>query len=158
MENGEGLDGESGVDTLISIENLIGSDHDDVFISNARDNVMIGGKGSDTFIFNAVDGGDDLIEDFTSGEDSIVLSAGAFGFNAGTAEEGVNFSIIEGGYDGSNAGDNAAHAAGNASLVYSEDDSALYYDENGKDEDGYSVVATLQPGAGIVADDIHFAA
>ena len=158
LENGEGLDGDGGVDTLISIENLIGSDHDDVFINNARDNVMIGGDGSDTFIFNAVDGGDDLIQDFTSGEDSIVLAAGAFGFNAGTAQEGVNFSVIDGGYDGTNAGGNDAHAAGNASLVYSEEDSALYYDENGKDADGYSVVATLQPGAGIVADDIHFAA
>ena len=157
LENGEGLDGEGGVDTLISIENLVGSDHDDVFIVNSRDNIMIGGEGADSFVFNAADGGDDLIQDFTSGEDSIVLGT-AFGFDAGAAQEGVNFSVIGDAYDGTNAGANDAHAAGNASLVYSEDDNALYYDENGKDADGYSVVATLQPGAGIVADDIHFAA
>ncbi len=157
LDNGEGLDGEGGIDTLISIENLIGSANDDVLIGSGRDNVFIGGAGADTFVLNAAEQGNDSIQDFISGEDSIVLGA-AFGFDEGTAQNGVNFSVIGGGYDGTNAGSNNAHANGNASLVYSEADNALYYDENGKDADGYSVVATLTPGSAIVADDIHFAA
>lgn len=57
-----------------------------------------------------------------------------------------------------NAGANDVHANGNASLIYSQAYNALYLDKNGKGADGYSVVATLNPGANIVADDIHFAA
>ena len=157
LENGEGLDGDGGIDTLISIENLIGSAHDDVLIGNGRDNVFIGGDGADTFVLNATDDSGDVIQDFVSGEDSLVLGT-AFGFDEGTAQNGVNFSVIGGGYDGTNAGSNTAHANGDASLVYSEADNALYFDENGKDADGYSVVASLNPGANVVADDIHFAA
>ncbi|MEQ8733484.1 MAG: Calx-beta domain-containing protein [Rhodospirillaceae bacterium] len=157
LANGTATDGSGGMDTLISIENVIGSDFDDVFTGNSRDNVFVGGAGADTFVLNAPDDGNDLIQDFTSGEDSLLFTA-AFGFAQGTAVQGENFSVIGGTYDGSNAGANTAHAAGQASIIYSQADSAIYYDANGKDADGYTVVASLNPGTTIVADDIHFAA
>lgn len=42
--------GADGVDKLISIENIIGSEHDDTFTGNAVGNVISGGGGNDTFI------------------------------------------------------------------------------------------------------------
>jgi serralysin len=36
-----------GLDTLISIENITGSDHNDVLVGNALDNVLAGGAGND---------------------------------------------------------------------------------------------------------------
>ena len=157
LANGTATDGSGGMDTLISIENVIGSDFDDVLTGNSRDNVFIGGAGADTFVLNAPDDGNDLIQDFTSGEDTLLFTA-AFGFAQGTATQGENFSVIGGTYDGTNAGANTAHASGQASIIYSLADSAIYYDANGKDADGYTVVASLNPGTNIVADDIHFAA
>ncbi|MBK8816585.1 MAG: VCBS repeat-containing protein [Methylococcaceae bacterium] len=40
----------AGLDTLISIENLIGSNFDDILIGNDSDNVLIGGLGNDILI------------------------------------------------------------------------------------------------------------
>ncbi|NJC41816.1 Ca2+-binding RTX toxin-like protein [Brevundimonas alba] len=43
-------DGDGGVDTLIDIENLTGSNFNDVLIGNGLANVLVGGTGSDTLI------------------------------------------------------------------------------------------------------------
>ena len=55
-----------GSDTLVSIENLIGSDYDDTLIGDDGDNILDGGAGSDTFVFIA-GSGDDTISGFTAG-------------------------------------------------------------------------------------------
>jgi Ca2+-binding RTX toxin-like protein len=57
-------DGDGASDTLSGIENVIGSDFDDLLIGDAGDNVLSGGKGRDTLL--GMEGNDTLI----GGEDA----------------------------------------------------------------------------------------
>jgi hypothetical protein len=156
------IDGTGASDTLISIERLLGSSFADTLVGNDKDNIIVGGAGSDTltggagrdtFVFNAVADAGDTITDFTAGEDTIDLLASAFGLGA-SAQDGQNFSIIAGPYDGTTAGANAAFASGGPALVFSTQDHALYYDANGAGE-GYTLLATLQSGGVLTASDIQ---
>ena len=66
---GEGDDilrGEAGDDTLL------GEEGDDVLIGGAGDDWLFGGSGADTFVFGAGTG-DDVVFDFTDGEDRISI-------------------------------------------------------------------------------------
>ena len=89
--------GGSGSDTLVNIENLVGSNYDDVLSGSGGDNVISGGTGNDTltgnagrdtlaggagndvFDFNALadlglgSTARDIITDFTAGQDLIDL-------------------------------------------------------------------------------------
>ena len=69
----------SGVDTLVNIENLVGSSFGDTLTGNASANVLTGGQGADTFRYTAVSqsapGAYDTITDFVHGQDKIDLSA-----------------------------------------------------------------------------------
>ncbi len=62
---GTGADGVD-TDTLISLENAIGSDFDDRLVGTAADNLFTGGGGHDTFVF-AAGFGHDTIADFHAG-------------------------------------------------------------------------------------------
>jgi len=73
----------AGLDKLVSIENLIGSDHDDTLIGDAQNNIITGGKGddvltggagADTFVWKAGDAGHDTVTDFKIGSDTLDLS------------------------------------------------------------------------------------
>lgn len=65
----------AGVDTLVSIENLQGSDFNDRLTGGVGENMLIGGSGADTFVFNATSfGARDTITDFVVGVDKIDLS------------------------------------------------------------------------------------
>ncbi|NIF29279.1 retention module-containing protein [Pantoea sp. Tr-811] len=104
--------GGAGVDTLVSIENLIGSDYNDTLIGNAGDNVLngglgndvlkggdgndiliggpgddtlTGGNGNDTFVWQKGDTGHDTVTDFTPGSDHLDLSQLLQGENATAA-------------------------------------------------------------------------
>lgn len=75
--------GGGGLDTLVRIDNLIGSDYHDTLIGNANDNVLIGGRGddlltggggNDTFVWQKGDAGHDTVTDFTPGADHLDLS------------------------------------------------------------------------------------
>lgn len=81
--------GGGGHDTLVNIQNLIGSDYNDHLIGDANDNILIGGKGNDTltggggadtFKWLAGDEGQngsiahDTITDFKPGVDTLDLS------------------------------------------------------------------------------------
>ncbi len=86
----------AGVDTLIGIENLVGSDADDYLYGDALDNILIGngendelgggagndrlegGAGSDTYIYNAGDGIDTILDE---GEDYDLLYVGNHSIN-----------------------------------------------------------------------------
>nr|WP_256250699.1 VCBS domain-containing protein [Pseudomonas sp. NBRC 111123] len=104
--------GAAGIDTLISIENLIGSDYNDTLIGDAGDNtlsggrgndvlkggdgndiliggpgddIMTGGNGNDTFVWQKGDTGHDTVTDFTPGSDRLDLSQLLQGENATAA-------------------------------------------------------------------------
>jgi large repetitive protein len=64
--------GPDGADTLVSIENLIGSNSADVLTGNGDANVLFGGTGNDTINGNA---GDDVIRGGT-GNDSLIAGDG----------------------------------------------------------------------------------
>ena len=51
--------GGSGTDTLVDIENLIGSPFDDILIGDAQDNVLVGGPGADVLTGG---GGNDIFK------------------------------------------------------------------------------------------------
>jgi serralysin len=83
---------QSGVDLLVSIENVIGSQADDKITGNRQDNViegaggndmLTGGRGDDTLVFNE-DFGLDTVTDFDDqGNDIITFSTAVFaGFGA----------------------------------------------------------------------------
>ncbi|MCV6586935.1 MAG: hypothetical protein OIF47_15495 [Marinibacterium sp.] len=77
-----------GYDLLWSVENIYGSDHDDVIIGDGADNIftsgagndlLTGGGGADTFVLN---GGENVITDFNSNEgDRIEIDLGAYGMS-----------------------------------------------------------------------------
>jgi Ca2+-binding RTX toxin-like protein len=102
-DSGPQATGGAGIDTLMRLENIVGSTYADTLYGTGGDNVMsggagndlikglkgadrltgglgndrlFGGSGSDTFVFaiDADDGGKDSIRDYVAGEDRIDLS------------------------------------------------------------------------------------
>ncbi|UVM23305.1 retention module-containing protein [Pseudomonas wadenswilerensis] len=104
--------GGAGTDTLVAIENLIGTDYndtltgngnanllhgglgndtliggggDDVLIGGPGNNTLTGGTGSDTFLYQQGNTGHDVVTDFTPGTDHLDLSQLLQGENTTTA-------------------------------------------------------------------------
>lgn len=118
LENGTGRGGHAEGDVIVDVENLWGSDHNDVLSGdtganrlyggrgddelqgNAGDDVLDGGEGSDRFIFERSNG-DDVILDFTDNEDLIDLTGmGLSGFDAlitSSGPDGVILDVTESG-------------------------------------------------------------
>ena len=71
--NGQASGGDAEGDRLSSVENVIGSDYDDVFLSGSTDNIMTGGAGADIFQFLFTTA-NDVITDFENGTDLIDLT------------------------------------------------------------------------------------
>ena len=121
---------ESGLDALIGIENLGGSDFNDTLIGNALGNRLIGydgndrliggfgrdtltgGAGADRFVFNTAPAANniDIVTDFKPGQDIIVLSANVFTAYAGQIGDSVGL---------------------NANLTYNAATGILAYDADG---------------------------
>ena len=83
LENGTGRGGHAEGDVIVNVENLWGSDHNDVLSGDTGPNRLYGSRGNDIlegrggadrFIFEHSNG-DDIILDFTNNEDLIDLSA-----------------------------------------------------------------------------------
>jgi len=117
-----------------------GAGNDSIW-GGAGADTLTGGDGNDLFYFR-FDDGDDVITDFTSGQDKIALDTATFQIVPGT----LTFEQITGTYDGTNA-------ASGASVVV-DDTGNLYVDTNGTASGGYSVVANIGAGTAISASDI----
>jgi Ca2+-binding RTX toxin-like protein len=92
--------GGAGLDTLVSIENLTGSDFNDILIGNSADNVLTGRAGNDTLIGGL--GNDTLQGD--SGNDTLNGGAGIDTASYRTATAGVTVSLDNGVYNTGGAG------------------------------------------------------
>jgi serralysin len=99
--NGAGIGGEAEGDTLVNVENLIGSEYDDILVGNDGRNEFYGGKGHD--ILKGGGGDDDLHGEF--GNDTLKGGGGADNLWGGagidtaaydTAEHGVFVSLGSG--------------------------------------------------------------
>lgn len=138
---------EGGTDTLnggVGIDNLTGGSGADVFRFDA---LADGGVKATNGVRGALVG--DSIQDFFSSVDHLEFASAAFAggvLGNGPVVEGTSISTIAAQYDGTNAGINSNHAAKQATFVFSEVDSTLYYDANGVDP-GYTVVATFVTGS-----------
>ncbi|MGH6719158.1 MAG: calcium-binding protein [Alphaproteobacteria bacterium] len=159
---GDFLNGNNGNDVLD------GGFGDDVLLGRVGRDVLTGGLGADQFRYTLTNQGGtvatngtrgsiagDTVTDFVSGVDVFDMKNTGFADGVlanGALINGTSFSIIDALYNGTNAGDNANHDAGDATFVFSTADDTLYYDANG-DGLGYTVIATLETGT-IAAGDI----
>lgn len=131
----------AGVDTLVSIENVIGSSFADVLAGNADANVLAGGGGNDRFVF-AGTGARDTIADFTSGD---VIDLSAIDANGAAAGDAA-FAFIGASGFGGVAGQLRATGSGTSWLVEA--------DLNGDSVTDFSIaVTTTIPASGLAASD-----
>jgi Ca2+-binding RTX toxin-like protein len=93
--------GAQGNDTLVSIENVIGSHSGDMLLGNGENNVISGGAGDDTIDGGA--GNDILIlgsgnddAEGGSGNDTIVIGSGNATVNGGSGQDLVDFGFVDG--------------------------------------------------------------
>jgi Ca2+-binding RTX toxin-like protein len=150
-----------GVDTLIAVENLIGSAYDDVltgsFAANAisggggndsiqgagGNDTMTGGEGLDVFRFETIlnaTSNRDLITDFNPVEDRIELENAVF--NAITATGSLSASAFT---IGSSATTNSHR------IIYNSLTGSLTYDSNGSAPGRSTIFAELTPGLALGA-------
>lgn len=133
----------AGVDTLIAIENLIGSGFDDVLAGGAGANVLRGGAGNDRFVFGGTaSSARDTIADFTSGD---VIDLSAIDANGAAAGDAA-FAFIGATGFGGVAGQLRATGSGTSWLVEA--------DLNGDGVADFSIaVTTTIPVSGLAASD-----
>ena len=152
---GTATDGWGGTDTLIGIENLKGSNYNDVLVGDAGSNslngsagddllfgglgrdTLTGGTGNDTFVFDSLPAGKasaDLVTDFGTGSDQIAFDISIFtslGLNpdgslmAGQLASGANLTTA---------------TSADSHLIYDTCKGNLYYDA---DADGTDSTAVL---------------
>ena len=152
------IDGGRGADALF------GGGGNDTLTGGAANDVMVGGSGSDTFAYHSLDdvlhvnvdqslsdvfnNGDvpgDQIRDFQSGTDHLSFEGADFsGVPTGTVDSD-HFRTISGSFDGTNAGFTNGATSG---FVYSQDDHALYFDDNSNAPGYYAVALVDQPSGG----------
>lgn len=163
--------GDAQGDTLVSIENLIGSDYGDFFIGNAAGNVISGGLGADTIQgFDGNDtiyggGGNDILlgtfgDDVVYGEadnDSITGDKGNDTLDGGSGNDTLNggddWDSLVGGdgndlLQGENGNDSLYGGAGNDALFGQAGNNLL---DGGSGDDylwGGELNETLQGGSG----------
>lgn len=92
--------GGNGPDLLIGgngADSLAGDNGDDTLIGGPGGDSLTGGNGPDQFFYGAPEQGLDLITDFVSGEDSVLLLSQTFG--GLTAVDGSNFATVVGVHD-----------------------------------------------------------
>ena len=158
---GDGMDffaGGGGQDTGLGmggIDRLGGGAGDDMLFGGGGADGLAGGGGADTlgggqgadrFIFGLLDEAQDVITDFASGQDQIVIRAWAIGrvLPRGILDD-ADFHLDT----ASGAGPQVVFRQGAAAGTHD-----LIWDANGSDEGGETLIATLEDGRTLVASDI----
>jgi Ca2+-binding RTX toxin-like protein len=108
-----------GTDKLSNIENVIAGDYADTIVGSKVSNILTGGLGNDTFVFNIKPSATniDTITDFTSG-DKIALAGSVLSKLKGDKDLSDNFAL-----------DLATTVK--EYLIYNTDTGKLYYDADG---------------------------
>ncbi|MEH1881284.1 MULTISPECIES: choice-of-anchor Q domain-containing protein [unclassified Nostoc] len=111
---------------------LTGGSGADTLIGGSGNDILTGGADSDRFLyssgraFTSSDFGSDILTDFTSGSDKLVLSKKTFTALSSIVGNGLsqasNFTTVD---------DDDLAATSNAFLVYSRSSGSLYYNQNG---------------------------
>lgn len=132
------LFGQAGDDTLL------GGYGDDTLVGGGGLDRLVGGEGADAFRIVGPNSGRDVIADFTHGVDVIEIVGARFGGLAPGDLPAERFAA------------NAAGAATGAfaQLVYDTDDGRLFWDSNGTDPGGRTLIAVLQGAPTLTASDI----
>lgn len=135
------LDGNAGADKLFG---LAGAD------------TLSGGGGADTFAYVSPDNGGDLLLDFSHADDVLSFSLNQFsgggdfvvGVNTASVCETNSISYIEDGASGIDSNDH---------FVYYNDGEtfSLYYDENGSNAGGHTLIASFVVDVSLDASDIE---
>lgn len=135
-------------DTLVSIENVIGSKAADTITGSDADNTLAGGRGADTltgeagfdvFVFDSLDAAD-TVTDFVSSTDKLAFDDDTFSSLSGLAADG----FVAG---------NAALDA-NDFLLYDSGTGTLYYDADANQSGAAVAVAQLGAGTAVAFTDI----
>ena len=145
--------GAAGIDTLVSIENLVGSAFADGLTGNSEantlsghggDDTLTGRAGNDTFRFDTtlVAGEFATITDFAAGGDKVALASSVF------TQAGAAGSLAAGAFFiGA-----AAHDASDR-IIYNAGSGALLYDPDGTGVQAATQFATVSQGLALSAGD-----
>lgn len=136
--------GGTGDDTLYGgdgDDNMMGEDGDDVVFGGLGMDTMTGSEGRDTFIYTSAKEGDDVVYDFTVGEDRFEFQFGSDVLH-----------IVTGQYSGE-------HESGGEAFIWEQTDDAvgrLYYDADTGSTGNETLIATVyldEPGE-LTSEDI----
>ena len=144
------LTGDAGANALFGnggADTLRGNAGDDVLEGGLSKDTLTGGTGADCFVFNATTGNGDLILDFTSGVDHIVLKALAFGYGATTGALSAADLVIATSAVARDASDH---------FIFRTTDRTLWFDADGSGGRSAVLLADLQTGASFTAADLLF--
>ncbi|ACS81433.1 FecR domain-containing protein [Maridesulfovibrio salexigens] len=142
-------------DSFTNIEGVIGSSYSDtITASSVGASTIQGGGGADTInlvngkatelAYTSLSEGGDTINDFKSGEDY-------FYFGDSDLDSSAEFYTFSGSYDGE-----ADKGTDDAYFIF-DDNNKLWYDSNGDQVGGQTMIAQIASGDDVNSDDISFA-
>ncbi len=141
-----GNGGANRFDSGAGNDTLLGGAGDDVLSGGAGKDYMTGGAGADQFVFLTNAGTADVIYDFNSAEDRIVLDGAAFGY------AGVTGALSAADFVTSTK--NTAARDGSDHFIFRTTDATLWYDPDGYGLRAPVMIADLQAGAALTAAGI----
>jgi Ca2+-binding RTX toxin-like protein len=149
-----GNDGANSLSGLGGNDSIAGGAGADTLDGGAGADRLFGGAGADVFVFGGLGAGPDMIGDFTSGQDQILLLVAGFpGLSVGaldglTSPGGTARFVVA-------ADGRATTEAGEWQLVMDTRSGVLMFDDNGADAGGRHALFKLD-GASLAATDIVF--
>ncbi|WP_320171304.1 FecR domain-containing protein [Maridesulfovibrio sp.] len=154
------IDGAGGNDTIHGYDGadtILGGYGNDLIYGGSGDDTLRGSQGTDTiysenghdiFYYGSTTEGEDVIQDFQRNFDDFMFSSSSFDRNAG-------FATVDSGYTGTGNLDGNTGATDTDPYFVFDASGNLWYDSNGEDPEGASLIALL--GSGTMTDsDITF--